>query len=218
MFSSLKLGQIQPYIFTAVSLAILGAIDSLLTSVVADNMTKTRHKPDQELIGQGIGNAIAGIFGGIPGAGATIRTVVNINSGGKTKLSGMISGVLLLIILLSLGPLASKIPAAVLAGILVTVGIGVMDYKSIRYIRELPINETIIVGIVLLLTVFVGLIEAVAVGLILASILFMKIISDVVDHRTGQMKKRSIAVWVTRFLSNTLTVHCSSVLLPASRR
>ncbi len=193
MFSSFNFGQIQPYIFTAVSLAILGAIDSLLTSVVADNMTKTRHKPDQELVGQGIGNAIAGIFGGIPGAGATIRTVVNINSGGKTKLSGMVSGILLLIILLSLGPLASKIPAAVLAGILVTVGIGVMDYKSIRYIRELPINETIIVGIVLLLTVFVGLIEAVAVGLILASILFMKIISDVVDHRTKSAPLREFS-------------------------
>ena len=184
IFEEFNLGHIRPYIFSAVSLAILGAIDSLLTSVVADNMTKTRHNPNQELVGQGIGNSIAGLFGGIPGAGATIRTVVNINSGGKTKLSGMMAGVLLLVVLLSLGPTASKIPAAVLAGILVTVGIGVMDLKSIKYIRELPINETLIVGLVLILTVFVGLIEAVAVGLIMASILFMKIISDVVDHRT----------------------------------
>jgi len=126
IFTDFSFGNITPYIFTALTLALLGAIDSLLTSVVADNMTKTKHKPNKELIGQGIGNSIGAIFGGIPGAGATIRTVVNINSGGKTRLSGMMAGILLLIILLALGPIASQIPAAVLAGILITVGIGVM--------------------------------------------------------------------------------------------
>jgi len=184
IFTGFKFSQIYPYIFTAASLAALGAIDSLLTSVVADNMTKTKHDPNKELVGQGIGNTIASIFGGIPGAGATIRTVVNIDAGGKTRLSGMIAGLILLIILLSLGPLASKIPAAVLAGILVTVGIGVMDYKGLRHIGQLPKSEVVVMLLVLILTVFVGLIEAVAVGLILASILFMKKISDVVDHRT----------------------------------
>ena len=132
MFTSFSLGQISPYIFTALTLAFLGAIDSLLTSVVADNMTKTKHNPNQELIGQGIGNSVASIFGGIPGAGATIRTVVNINSGGTTKLSGMVAAIVLLVVLLALGPIASQIPAAVLAGILVTVGIGVMDYKGLK--------------------------------------------------------------------------------------
>lgn len=184
IFSNFSLGAISPYIFTAISLALLGAIDSLLTSVVADNMTKTKHNPNKELVGQGIGNTVAAFFGGIPGAGATIRTVVNINSGGKTKLSGMIAGLLLLFILMSLGPLASQIPAAVLAGILVTVGIGVMDYKGLRHIRLVPISEVVVMFIVLGLTVFVGLIEAVAIGLILACILFMKEISDVVDLRT----------------------------------
>lgn len=184
IFQGFSLGQIQPYILTAISLAVLGAIDSLLTSIVADNLTKTKHNPNQELVGQGIGNSIAALFGGIPGAGATIRTVVNINSGGKTKLSGMIAGILLLLILLSLGPLASQIPAAVLAGILVTVGIGVMDYKGLGHIRQLPKAEVTVMFMVLALTVFVGLIEAVVAGLILASVLFMKKISDVVDHRT----------------------------------
>ena len=99
---NLVLEAITPYIFTALTLALLGAIDSLLTSVVADNMTKTKHNPNKELIGQGIGNSIAAIFGGIPGAGATIRTVVNINSGGKTKLSGMIAGIILLIYFISI--------------------------------------------------------------------------------------------------------------------
>lgn len=184
MFTGFKLGQITPYIFTAASLALLGVIDSLLTSVVADNMTKTKHNPNQELVGQGIGNSIAAIFGGIPGAGATIRTVVNIEAGGKTKLSGMVAGVLLLVVLLSLGPLASQIPAAVLAGILVTVGFGVMDYKGLKQIKALPNSEVVVMFMVLGLTVFVGLIEAVVVGMVLASILFMKKISDVVDHRT----------------------------------
>lgn len=184
IFSLFKLNQIVPYIFTAASLAALGAIDSLLTSVVADNMTKTKHDPNRELIGQGIGNSIAALFGGIPGAGATIRTVVNINSGGKTKLSGIFAGMLLLVVLLSLGPVASKIPAAVLAGILVTVGIGVMDYKGLRHIRQLPFTEVFVMLLVLILTVFVGLIEAVLVGLIMSSILFMKEISNVVEQRT----------------------------------
>lgn len=184
IFTGVSFSNVTPYLATAVSLALLGAIDSLLTSIVADNKTKTKHNPNKELVGQGIGNTIAGLFGGIPGAGATIRTIVNIDAGGKSKISGMISGLFLLLILLSLGPLASKIPAAVLAGILITVGIGVMDYKGLKAIRNIPIHEVVVMFLVLFLTVFVGLIEAVVAGMILASILFMKNISDVVDNRT----------------------------------
>ncbi len=193
IFTGFSIAQLAPYIFTAASLAALGAIDSLLTSIVADNLTKTKHRPNEELIGQGIGNSIAGLFGGIPGAGATIRTVVNIEAGGKTKLSGMIAGLLLLVILLSLGPLASRIPAAVLAGILITVGIGVMDWKGIRHVKLLATSEVAVMVLVLVLTVFVGLIEAVAIGLILSSILFMKKISDVVENRaqTAPLKEFS---------------------------
>ncbi|WP_024769717.1 SulP family inorganic anion transporter [Aquimarina macrocephali] len=179
MFSSFSLGTITPYIFTALSLAFLGAIDSLLTSVVADNMTKTKHKPNKELVGQGIGNSIAAIFGGIPGAGATIRTVVNINAGGKTRLSGMIAGIMLLIILLALGPVASQIPAAVLAGILITVGIGVMDYKGLKAIPHIPKIEVAIMIIVLVLSVFWNLVFAVGIGLVIASLIFMKKMGDV---------------------------------------
>jgi len=178
MFSNFSLGQITPYIFTALTLAFLGAIDSLLTSVVADNMTKTRHKPNRELVGQGIGNSIASIFGGIPGAGATIRTVVNINSGGTSKLSGMVAATLLLVILLALGPVASQIPAAVLAGILITVGIGVMDYKGLKAIPNMPKSEIAVMMVVLLLSVFWNLVYAVGIGLVLASLIFMKKIGD----------------------------------------
>lgn len=179
MFSNFSLGSVTPYIFTALSLAFLGAIDSLLTSVVADNMTKTKHKPNKELVGQGIGNSVAAIFGGIPGAGATIRTVVNINAGGKTRLSGMIAGIMLLIVLLALGPVASQIPAAVLAGILITVGIGVMDYKGLKAIPYIPKVEVAIMIIVLVLSVFWNLVYAVGIGLVIASLIFMKKMGDV---------------------------------------
>ncbi|MDY8138773.1 SulP family inorganic anion transporter [Aquimarina sp. 2201CG5-10] len=194
MFTGFSLGSITPYIFTALTLALLGAIDSLLTSVVADNMTKTKHKPNKELVGQGIGNSIAAVFGGIPGAGATIRTVVNINSGGKTKLSGMIAGAVLFIIMLGFAPVASKIPAAVLAGILITVGIGVMDYKGLRAIPSMPkdiklgpvklSSEVLIMLIVLVLSTFWNLVYAVGIGLILASLMFMKKIGDLTAERS----------------------------------
>ena len=184
IFTGFRLNNITPYIFTALTLALLGAIDSLLTSVVADNMTKTKHKPNKELVGQGIGNSIAAIFGGIPGAGATIRTVVNINAGGKTRLSGMIAGVLLLIILLALGPIASKIPAAVLAGILITVGIGVMDYKGLKAIPYMPRPEVIIMLIVLILSSVWNLVYAVGIGLVIASLMFVKKMGDLTAKRS----------------------------------
>lgn len=178
IFTGFSLGELTPYIFSSITLAFLCAIDSLLTSVVADNMTKTRHNPNKELIGQGIGNSIAAIFGGIPGAGATIRTVVNINAGGATRLSGMIAGVLLLIILLALGPVASQIPAAVLAGILITVGIGVMDYKGLKAIPKMTKSDTAILIIVLVLSTFWNLVYAVMIGLIIAALVFMKKMGD----------------------------------------
>ena len=203
MFSHFNLGSISPYIFSALTLALLGAIDSLLTSIVADNMTKTKHKPNRELVGQGIGNSIAAVFGGIPGAGATIRTVVNINAGGKTRLSGMIAGVLLLLILLALGPIASKIPAAVLSGILITVGIGVMDYKGLKAIPILPkdiffgpvklSSEVLIMIIVLLLSTFWDLIFAVGIGLLISCLMFMKLIGDLTAERSevGPLKEEA---------------------------
>ena len=195
IFSNFSLSSITPYIFSALTLSILGAIDSLLTSVVADNMTKTKHRPNKELVGQGIGNSIAALFGGIPGAGATIRTVVNINAGGKTKLSGMIAGIMLLVVMLVFADVASKIPAAVLAGILITVGIGVMDYKGLKAIPSLPrdikigplklSSEVLIMLIVLGLSTFWDLIYAVGIGLVIASLMFMKKIGDLTAEHSN---------------------------------
>ena len=184
LFTDFNFLEVLPYLFTALTLSLLGAIDSLLTSVVADNLTKTRHLPNKELIGQGIGNSIGAIFGGLPGAGATIRTVVNIQSGGKTRLSGMIAGIVLLLILLVLSPLASKIPAAVLAGILVTVGIGVMDYKGLNVLSKIPRTEIIIMVVVLLLSVFWNLVYAVGIGLLLACLFFMKKMGDIAKNNS----------------------------------
>ena len=188
IFTEISFVELLPYFFTALTLSLLGTIDSLLTSVVADNLTKTRHKPNKELIGQGIGNSISSIFGGLPGAGATIRTVVNINSGGVTRISGMISSLVLLFIILIFSSIASKIPAAVLAGILVTVGISVMDYKGLRASKILPkdikfkkfgiSSEVIIMFTVMLLATFWNLVYAVGIGLLIACIFFMKKTGD----------------------------------------
>ena len=136
-------------------------------------MTKTKHRPNKELVGQGIGNSIGAIFGGLPGAGATIASFLNINAGGKTKLSGMIAGIMLLLIML-LGRMII-FPAGVLAGILITVGIGVMDYKGLKAIPYLPrdikigpfkmSSEVLIMIVVLLLSTFWNLVYAVGIGL-----------------------------------------------------
>jgi len=195
IFTAFQLNSITPYIFTALTLALLGAIDSLLTSVVADNMTKTKHKPNKELIGQGIGNSIGALFGGIPGAGATIRTVVNINAGGKTRISGMIAGLMLLVILLALGPIASQIPAAVLAGILVTVGIGVMDYKGLKAIPYMPRPEVIIMLVVLVLSSVWNLVYAVGIGLVIASLMFMKKMGDLTAERSDVKSLKNEKSW-----------------------
>jgi SulP family sulfate permease len=167
----------------ALTLALLGAIDSLLTSVIADNVTKSKHDSNRELIGQGIGNMVAGAIGGLPGAGATMRTLVNVNAGGKTRVSGMVHSLLLLFVLLGAGVYAAQIPLSVLAGILITVGIGIIDYKGFQHIPHVPRPDAVVMILVLILTVFVDLIQAVAAGLILASVLFMKQMSDLGERR-----------------------------------
>jgi len=166
----------------AIVLAVLGSIDSLLTSVIADNMTKTKHNSNRELIGQGIGNAIAGILGGIPGAGATKGTVININSGGKTRLSGTIHGLFLLAVLLGLSKLAAYIPLSVLAGLLIPIAFKIIDAKGFKHLLVVPKSDAIVLIIVLLITTFGSLIQAVGIGLLLASLLFMKQASDIAEE------------------------------------
>ncbi len=163
---------------SALTLAALGAIDSLLTSLVADNITRGHHKSDRELIGQGIGNSVAGLFGGLPGAGATMRTVVNIKAGGSTPISGVLHSLALLAIILGAGGLASHIPKAVLAGILIKVGTDIIDWDYFKRLRQVPVSGVIKMLVVLLLTVFVDLMIAVATGMVMASMLFLKEMVD----------------------------------------
>lgn len=163
------------------TLAGLGSIDTLLTSVVADNITKTKHNSNQELIGQGIGNAIAGLFCGLPGAGATMRTVVNVKSGGRTQISGMVHALLLLAILLGLGGLVKYVPLSVLAGILITVGWGIIDFKGFKDLLRIPRADAVVLIVVFLVTVFVDLLTAVGIGMVIACVLFMKRASDLVE-------------------------------------
>jgi len=155
-------------------LAVLGAIDSLLTSLVADNMTRSRHDSNKELIGQGIGNTFAGLIGGIAGAGATMRTVVNIRSGGKYNISGMTHALVLLAIVLGLSPLAAQIPHAVLAGILVKVGLDIIDWSYLKRAHKGPRWDFALMLMVLGLTVFVDLITAVGVGVVFAALAYVK--------------------------------------------
>lgn len=175
--------EVIPIVVTsAISLALLGAIDSLLTSVVADTVTKTRHDSNQELIGQGIGNTVAGCFGGFAGAGATIRTLVNVDAGGRGRLSGMFHGFCLLLVVVAIGSVAGKIPNVVLSGILMVTAYGMIDSwssgllkklgSSAQSPREISANLALVL-IVTVVTVVVDLMVAVGLGVVLASLYFV---------------------------------------------
>jgi SulP family sulfate permease len=183
--AGLRLTDIALVLAPALTLAGLGSIDTLLTSVVADNITRTKHNSNRELIGQGIGNITASLFGGIPGAGATMRTVVNVRSGGRTKLSGVIHALFLMLIVIGLGKYVAYIPLAGLAGILITVGISIIDWKALKNLLNIPRADALILISVLLLTVFVNLLQAVGIGMVLASVIFMRKASVMVENNTS---------------------------------
>ena len=150
----------------ALILALLGSVDALLTSLVADSLTGNRHNPDRELVGQGIGNMAAGLFGALPGAGATVGTVTNIRAGGRTPLSGVLRSALLLAVVLGLGGLVDPIPLAALAGVLVKVGWDIIDWRMLARVHRLRTDHLLVMLITLMLTIFVDLVTAVAIGLI----------------------------------------------------
>ena len=152
----------------AIIIALLGSIDSLLTSLIADSMTRTRHNPNRELIGQGIGNTVAGFIGGLPGAGATLGTVVNLRAGGTTQISGVIRAAILLALVLGVGQYVQNIPLAALAGILIKVGWDIIDWRFITRIHRVQREHLIVMVITMTLTVFLDLVTAVAIGLIAA--------------------------------------------------
>jgi SulP family sulfate permease len=166
-------------IASGLMLAVLGSIDSLLTSLVSDEITRTHHKSDRELIGQGIGNTLSGLFGGLPGAGATMRTMTNVKAGGLTPISGAFHAVLLLIIVLGGAQYAKEIPLAVLGAILVKVGTDIIDWDYFKGLFSAPKAGVLIMLTVLFITVFYNLMAAVAIGLIMASLIFLQRMTDV---------------------------------------
>ncbi len=154
-----------------VVLGMLGSIDALLTSVVADSLTRTEHDSNKELVGQGIGNIMSGLLGGLPGAGATMGTVVNIQAGGRTALSGLSRAVILLVVVLGASGLTKHIPLAVLAGIIIKVGIDIIDWGFLRRAHYISRKSAAIMYGVIFLTVFVDLVVAVGVGVFVANML-----------------------------------------------
>jgi SulP family sulfate permease len=169
--------QIKTMVLDGIVLGMLGCIDSMLTSVIADNLTRSEHKSDKELIGQGIGNMMSGLFGGLPGAGATMGTVVNIQAGAKTALSGLIRVLVLVIAIFGASGLISVIPIAVLAGIAVKVGIDILDWSFIKRAHRVSKQSSLIMYGVLLLTVFVDLVVAVGIGVFIANIITIEKLS-----------------------------------------
>ena len=178
MIPDISLNELPFIIRFALVLAFLGSIDSLLTSLVADSITRSTHDSNRELVGQGLGNIASGLFGGLPSAGATMRTLVNVRAGGNSPLSGVIHSVLLLVIVLGFGQAVSHIPLAVLGGILVKVGLDIIDWQYLKRMHRAPRAGVVIMMSTLLLTVLVDLITAFAVGFIMASVLFVARMAD----------------------------------------
>lgn len=172
-------GQLTTMLVNAVMLGMLGCIDTLLTAVVADSLTRTEHKSDKELIGQGIGNIVSGLCGGLPGAGATMGTVVNIQTGATSALSGLTRALVLLVVVLGAARLTQPIPMAVLAGIALKVGIDILDWSFLKRSHKVSLKGSLIMYGVLFLTVFVDLIVAVGVGVFIANILTIQQLSEV---------------------------------------
>ena len=165
---ALSLGFLGHAVQPALIIALLGSIDSLLTSLIADSLTRTQHNPNRELMGQGIGNMVSGFIGGLPGAGATLGTVVNLRAGGRTPVSGALRAAVLLALVLGLGRYVEEIPHAVLAGILAKVGWDIIDWRFLTRIHHIPKEHLLVMLITFGLTVFLDLVTAVAIGLIAA--------------------------------------------------
>jgi SulP family sulfate permease len=166
-----ELPQLRVMLIDAAVLGMLGCIDALLTAVIADSITRTEHDPNKELIGQGLGNLVSGLFGGIAGAGATMGTVVNIQAGGRSALSGISRALILMLVILAGTRLAAQIPQAVLAGIALKVGFDIVDWGFLKRAHRISITGALIMYLVIGLTVLVDLIAAVGIGVFIANIL-----------------------------------------------
>ncbi|PDV97494.1 SulP family inorganic anion transporter [Candidatus Chloroploca asiatica] len=205
--------QITTMVIDGLILGMLGCIDTTLTAMIADSLTRTEHRSDKELIGQGIGNFFAGLFGGLPGAGATMGTVVNIQSGGRTPLAGVIRALLLLIVVFGAARLTEQIPLAVLAGIAMHVGFNILDWSLLKRAHRVSFQTTVIMYGVLLLTVFVDLIVAVGVGIFIANILTIERLSALQSEHVKAISDADDAIQMSDEERNLLQQADGRVLL-----
>ena len=174
----ININEIQNYLSPALAIALLGAIESLLSAVVADGMIGGSHKSNTELIGQGIANIVTPLFGGIPATGAIARTATNIKNGGRTPVAGIIHAVVLLLIMLFFGKWAKLIPMSCLAGILIVIAYNMSEWRSFYSILKGSAFDIIILLTTFLLTVLIDLTVAIQIGIVLSAILFMKRMAD----------------------------------------
>jgi SulP family sulfate permease len=212
-FPTFTPGQITIMVVDGVMLGMLGCIDTLLTAVVADSLTRTEHKSDKELIGQGIGNIISGFCGGLPGAGATMGTVVNIQTGATSAVSGLTRALVLLVVVLGAARLTEPIPMAVLAGIALKVGIDILDWSFLRRSHQVSLKGSLIMYGVLALTVFVDLIVAVGVGVFIANILTIQRLSEMQSSEVKLIADNDDDVRLTAEQKNLLDAAKGRVLL-----
>ena len=208
-FLNISFSEFSIAVVSGLTLAGLGTIDTLLTSVVADNLTKTKHNGNRELIGQGIGNFVAALFGGLPGAGSTTGTVANINSNGKTNMSGIFKAIFLLIVLVGLGPLLKDVPKPVLSALLISVGIGIIDFKGMKKLFSLKNSDSLVLLLVVVLTVFVDLLVAVGIGMVLSSFFFMQRMGELVDlqSKSGDINEIEKKLKIPESIKNRIMVY-----------
>lgn len=208
-FLNISFSEFSIAVVSGLTLAGLGTIDTLLTSVVADNLTKTKHNGNRELIGQGIGNFVAALFGGLPGAGSTTGTVANINSNGKTNMSGIFKAIFLLIVLVGLGPLLKDVPKPVLSALLISVGIGIIDFKGMKKLFSLKNSDSLVLLLVVVLTVFVDLLVAVGIGMVLSSFFFMQRMGELVDQqsKSGNINEIEKKLKIPESIKNRIMVY-----------
>lgn len=154
----------------ALILALLGSVDSLLTALIAESVTGVKHNPNKELVGQGLGNICAGTIGGMAGAGNTLGTLTNIRAGGTTRVSGIVYASLMLLLVLGVGEYVAPIPHAVLAAILIKIGIDMIEWRNIRFLLTIPRGFMLVMVTTMGITVFIDLVTAVTVGLIIAGL------------------------------------------------
>ncbi|MFI5151676.1 MAG: SulP family inorganic anion transporter, partial [Bacteroidia bacterium] len=203
-----KISDLSLIFASAITIAGLGTINTLLTAVAADSRTKTKHKGNLELVGQGVGNIVTALFGGLPGAGGTVGTLANINAGGRTRISGFVKVGFLILILLGAGPFVKYVPIPAIAALLFSIGIRIMDIKGIVKLIKIRNSDFLVLLTVLGLTIFSDLLVAIGVGMVLSSFFFMQQMGNIVEEQTkyGELGKMERKLKVPKFLKSMIYV------------